>query len=142
MWTSWTAAGCGIIVGLLALAPRTAAAQSNPAFGSSPFDRYDAPALVHNFTGGTVRSFEQEFQADLYVLGAFDGRRSVDRFERADVERPQPWKLYGRLGPMYFQNMLEPSQGMRYTQGLQLNWRRTGPSLGGRLYIGIHKTFD
>jgi len=131
MRTSWTAAGCAITVALLALAPRTAAAQSNP------FDRYDAPALVQNFTGGTVRSLEQDFQADLYVLGAFDGRRSVDRYARTETERPQPWTVYGRLGPMHFQNQTEAP-----SQGLQFSWRRTGPSLGGRVYIGIHRTFD
>jgi hypothetical protein len=122
-------AGCAIMVALLALAPRTAAAQSNP------FDRNDAPAFVHNFTGGTVREVEHEFQADLYVLGAFAGKRRLDRFDQATLERPQPWKLYGRLGPMHFHNQLEPRQG------LQFSFRRQGPTLGGRVYIGIHKTF-
>jgi hypothetical protein len=115
------------MVAMLAAAPRMAAAQSNSAFGSSPFD---------NFAGGTVRSLEHRFQADLYVLGAFDGRRSVDRFDRAEVERPQPWMFYGRLGPMYFQNQMDAP-----TQGTQFSWRRTGPGLGGRVYIGIHRTF-
>jgi hypothetical protein len=123
-------AGCLIIAGLLALAPRTAAAQSNP------FDRYDTPHFVQNFTGGTVRFMEEEFQADLYVLGAFSGKRRLDRFGEASVERPQPWKLYGRLGPMHFHNEIEPRQGLRFS------FRRQGPNLGGRLYIGIHKTFD
>ena len=136
MRTSWTTAGCAITVALLALAPRVAAAQSNSVFGPNPFDRYDTPALVQNFTGGTVRSLEHEFQADLYVLGAFDGRRSVDRYDRAEVERVQPWRLYGRLGPMHFQNQMDAP-----TQGMQFSWRRTGPSLGGRVYIGIHRTF-
>jgi hypothetical protein len=131
MSTSWTAAGTGIIVALLALAPGTAAAQSNP------FDRYDAPPMVHNFTGGTLRTLENEFQADLFVLDAFAGKKRVDRFDRAILERPTPWKLYGRLGPMHFQNRVEPP-----TQGMQFSWRRTGPNLGGRVYIGIHKTFD
>jgi hypothetical protein len=130
-------ASCGIIMALLALAPRVAAAQSNSAFGSNPFDRYDAPALVHNFTGGTVRSLEQEFQADLYVLGAFDGRRSVDRYARSEEERAQPWKFYGRLGPMHFLNELAPR-----SQGFQFSFRRQGPNLVGRVYIGIHRTFD
>jgi hypothetical protein len=137
MRTSWTAAGCTIIVALSALAPPTAAAQSNSAFGSNPFDRPDAPALVHNFTGGTLRTLEHEFQADLYVLGAFDGRRSVDRFQRSELERAQPWRLYGRLGPMHFLNQMDAP-----TQGMQFSWRRTGPNLGGRVYIGIHRTFD
>ena len=118
------------MMALLALAPRTAAAQANP------FDRYDAPPFVHNFTGGTIRELEHEFQADLYVLGAFAGKRRLDRFDRGGLERPQPWKLYGRLGPMHFHNQIDPKQG------LQFSFRRQGPNLGGRVYIGIHKTFD
>ena len=126
-----SAAGCAVILALLALWPHIAAAQSNP------FDRYDAPPLVNNFMGGTVRGMEQEFQADLYVLGAFDGRRSVDRYAGSDEERAQPWKFYGRLGPMYFQNELQRSQGF------QFSFRRQGnPSLGSRAYIGIYRTFD
>jgi hypothetical protein len=132
----WTATACGIIVMLLALAPRVAAAQFNPGFGSNPFDRDDAPALALSFGGGSVRSFERDMQADLNALGAFSGRKSVDRYERSEVERPQPWQLYGRLGPMYFQNRLYSSDS-----GVQLGFRRTGPNLGGRIYIGIHRTF-
>jgi len=132
----WTAAVCGIIAMLLALAPRVSAAQSNAGFGSNPFDRDDAPALALSFGGGSVHSFERDMQADLNALGAFAGRKSVDRFERSAVERPQPWQLYGRLGPMYFQNRLYSSDS-----GVQLGFRRTGPSLGGRIYIGIHRTF-
>jgi hypothetical protein len=134
--TWWTAAGGSIIAMLFALAPRVAAAQSAPGFGSNPFDRDDAPALAMNFGGGPVRSFEREMQADLYSLNAFAGRKSVDRYERSEVERPQPWQLYGRLGPMYFQNRLDTSES-----GVQLGFRRTGPSLGGRIYIGIHRTW-
>jgi hypothetical protein len=126
-----TATGSAIFVALLVLGPRAAAAQSNP------FDRADAPAMVQNFTGGTVRSLESEFQADLYVLEAFNGKRRVDRFDRARLERPEPWKFYGRLGPLNFQNQLEPQP-----QGFQFSFRRTGPSLTGRVYIGIHRTFD
>lgn len=132
----WTAAVGGIIVMLLALAPRVAAAQSAPGFGSSPYDRDAAPALALSFGGGAVRSFERDMQADLYVLGAFAGRKSVDRYERVEVERPQPWQFYGRLGPMYFQNRLDSSDSRT-----QLGFRGTGPSLGGRIYIGIHRTW-
>jgi hypothetical protein len=131
MRTIFTATASAVLVALLVLAPRVAFAQSNP------FDRADAPALVQNFTGGTVRSLEQEFQADFYVMDAFNGKKRVDRFERSEIERPQPWKFYGRLGPMHFQNQLEP-----HPQGFQFSWRRTGPNLGGRVYIGIHKTFN
>jgi hypothetical protein len=132
----WTAAVCGIIAMLLALAPRVAAAQFNPGSSSNPFDRDAAPALALSFGGGSVRSFERDMQADLYALGAFSGRKSVDRYERVEAERPQPWQFYGRLGPMYFQNRLYSSDS-----GMQFSFRGTGPSLGGRIYIGIHSTF-
>ena len=126
-------AGGAIIVALLALAPRTAAAQLNP------FDRPDAPAHVHNFNGGTLRdSLEREFQADLYVMGSFAGARRIDRFEQAVIERPQPWKFYGRVGIFNFQREIEP----QYNQGLRFSFRRTGPRLTGRVYIGVHRTFD
>jgi hypothetical protein len=116
---------------MLALAPRTAAAQS------SPFDRQDAPALVHDFGGGTVRSLEHAFQADLHVLGSFAGKKRLDRFDPSVAERPRPWTFYGRLGPMHFLNQMEYGSA-----GMQFSFRRQGPSLGGRIYIGIHKTFD
>jgi len=136
MERAWTAAVCGIIAMLLALAPRVAAAQFSPGSGSNPFDRADAPALALSFGGGPVRSFERDMQADLYALGAFAGRKSVDRYERVEAERPQPWQFYGRLGPMYFQNRLYSSDS-----GMQFSFRGTGPSLGGRIYIGIHRTW-
>jgi hypothetical protein len=137
MRTSRKPAGHGIIVGLLALAPGLADAQSNAAFGPNPFDRNDVPAVVNNFSGGTVRSLEEGFQADLFILGAFDGRRSVDRYDHSAEERVKPWKFYGRLGPMYFQNEL------RSTQGFQFSFRKQGnPSLGSRAYIGFYRTFD
>ena len=117
-------------MGLLALVPRSAAAQANP------FDRSDAPAAIHNFTGGTVRMLDEEFQADVYILGAFAGKRRLDRFDRGGVEKPQDWTLYGRLGPMHFNRTEET------TQGLHFSFRRQGPRLTGRVYIGIHRTFD
>jgi hypothetical protein len=37
---------------------------------------------------------------------------------------------------MFFQNRLYSSDS-----GTQFSFRGTGPSLGGRIYIGIHSTF-
>jgi hypothetical protein len=123
MRTSRKPAGWNIIMGLLALAPGVSGAQSNPAFGSNPFDRYDVPAVVNNFSGGSVRGLEEGFQAD--------------RYDHTERERVQPWKFYGRLGPMYFQNELQRSQGF------QFSFRKQGnPSLGSRAYIGVYRTFD
>jgi hypothetical protein len=128
---------CGVLTALCVLAPRNSAAQSNSAFGSNPFERDDAPAYAMSFGGGSVRSFEREMQADLYSLGAFSGRKSVDRYERTEIERPQPWQFYGRLGPLNFVNRLDSSD-----PGVQFRFSRTGPSLTGRIYVGIHRTFN
>ena len=122
---------------LCTLVPRVAAAQSNSGFGANPFDRNDAPPLTMSFGGAPVQSFEREMQADLHSLGAFAGRKSVDRYERAEIERPQPWQFYGRLGPLNFVNRLDSGD-----PGVQFSFRRTGPSLTGRIYIGIHRTFN
>lgn len=131
-----TAAGCVIVLALLALAPRSAAAQFAH---DSAFARNDAPAVVTDFGAGQVRSMNDQFDVDFYVLGAFGGTRRLDRFSRSSsVERPMPWKLYGRVGVFNFQNEIEP----QYSQGLRFSWRRTGPNLTGRVYIGIHRTFD
>jgi len=114
-----------------------AAAQFNPGYGSNPFEMRDnAPAYAMSFGGGPVSSFEREMQADLYSLGAFSGRKSVDRYERSAIERPQPWQFYGRLGPLNFVNRLDQADS-----GVQFRFSRTGPSLTGRIYIGIHRTW-
>jgi len=54
----------------------------------------------------------------------------------APLERPEPWTLYGRLGLLNFQNQLATD-----SSGTQLSLRRTGPGLGGRIYIGIRRRF-
>jgi hypothetical protein len=133
MRESLTAAGWAIIVAVLVLAPLAAAAQSL----SNPFDRNDAPALVQNFGGGPAHNLNREFELDLYALYGFGGKQRVDRFARATLERPMPWKFYGRIGPLNFQNQLEPQP-----QGFRFSFQRTGPSLTGRVYFGITRTFD
>lgn len=126
-----TATGFTFILALLALVPRVAAAQS------SPFDRPDAPALVSGFGSGGVQLLEQEFRSDLYALGVFAGKRRLDQFDSAGLERPSPWTVYGRLGPINFQNQ------MQYGSNAQFSFRKQGPTIGGgRVYFGLYKTFD
>ena len=130
-----TAVGCAIALALFALVPRSAAAQFAH---DSPFARNDAPAVVTDFGAGQVRSMNQQFDADFYILGAFGGSRRLDRFSRSSsVEKPMPWKFYGRVGVFNFQNEIEP----QYSQGLRFSWGRTGPRLTGRVYVGVHRTF-
>jgi hypothetical protein len=40
------------------------------------------------------------------------------------------------LGIVNFQTRLEPDGG-----GLRFDWRRTGPGLGGRIYVGMQRRF-
>lgn len=121
MRASWQTGTCTALLAMLALVPRSAAAQSEP---------------YETFAGGAARSLEREFEADLRSLGAFAGKKRLDRFDDGAPERPRPWTFYGRLGPMHFHNEMDYR-----SQGMQLSFRRQGPSLVGRIYIGIHKTF-
>ena len=71
---------------------------------------------------------------DLQALDAFGGKRRAEGLR--PVERPEPWTLYGRLGLLNFQNQLDPD-----SSGMRLTLRRTGPGLGGRIYVGVHRRF-
>lgn len=123
MRASWPIGTCTVLLVVFALAPRSAAAAQ--------------PEPFETFAGGAARALEQEFQADLRVMGAFAGKKRLDRFEAAALERPSPWTFYGRLGPMHFHNHMDAA-----SQGMSFSLRRQGPNLGGRIYFGIHKTFD
>jgi hypothetical protein len=72
-------------------------------------------------------------EIDLRALDAFGGQRS-DGLRRP--ERPEPWMLYGRLGVANFENRLDA-----HGDGMHFSWRRTGPRLAGKIYIGIHRRF-
>ena len=120
---------------LLALAPCIAEAQYAR---HDPFARDDAPVPVLNFGPEQVRNLNLEFEDDIRALNAYGGRRRMDRFVINTWERPTPWMAYGRLGPLNFQNEIESQR----SQGLRFSFRRTGPKLGGRVYFGIHRTFD
>ena len=129
------AAGTTIIA--MMLAPLSALAQFS---GDNPFARNnDAPAIVTDFGAGQGGALNEQFDIDFHILGAFAGTRRLDRFDRGSgVERPTPWKFYGRVGIFNFQREIEP----QYNQGLRFSFRKTGPRLTGRVYIGVHRTFD
>jgi hypothetical protein len=86
--------------------------------------RAQAPAKVLAFSPSSFRALDPEPMD----LQAMKGARPM--------ERPGPWTLYGRLGIVNFQNRPEPDGG-----GLRFDWRRTGPGLGGRLYVGMQRRF-
>lgn len=80
------------------------------------------------------QALEREHETDLQAFDAFQGKRSAEGFR--PLERRGPWTLYGRLGLLNFKNELDPD-----SSGMQYSWRRTGPGLGGRIYVGIHRRF-
>jgi hypothetical protein len=94
-----------------------------------------APPHVLGFSPPAVRALDQEHAMDLQALDAFSGKRRGTE-GLSPLERPEPWTLYGRLGLLNFQNQLAPD-----SSGTQLSLRRTGPGLGGRIYIGIRRRF-
>jgi len=52
------------------------------------------------------------------------------------LERPGIWTLYGRFGVVNSQDQLGPE-----SSGVLFTWRRTGPGLGGKISVGIHRRF-
>lgn len=79
-------------------------------------------------------ALEREREMDLQALDAFAKKRSAEGLRPS--ERPGPWTLYGRFGLVNFQNELDA-----HSSGMQVTWRRTGPGLTGRIYVGIHRRF-
>jgi hypothetical protein len=134
MRISFTAGSCTILMVMLALAPRQAAA-GPPQY--DPFERAHAPSLVLGMSSDQVRRLDLEFEDDLRALDAFGGKRRVNGLSRA-LERRGAWTFYGRLGLLNFQNQLDPQQG---ASNMRFTWRRTGPRLTGRIYVGIHRKF-
>jgi hypothetical protein len=93
-----------------------------------------ALALSHS----QVRSLDEEFRDELHALDEFAGRRSSSALGGGSTERPGPWRLYGRLGPLKFQNDLDSER----SAGLRFGFGSTGPRLTGRINMGIHRRFD
>ena len=111
-----------------------AAAQYRPDFMERPGQ---APSLALSMSSSAIDALNYELNADVRELDAFGGRRhGVDQFGASTgSNRPKPWTLYGRFGLLNFQNRLEEQR----LADTSITWRRTGPSLTGRYYIGIHK---
>ena len=104
----------GVVALLLAVAAQ-AAAQAPAAL-----DRIDQARWQH--------------ESDLQALEAFAGRRPAGG--TGPLERPGSWTLYGRLGLLHFQNHVDV-----HDSGTRFTLRRTGPGLGTKIYVGIHRRF-
>lgn len=51
------------------------------------------------------------------------------------VERVGAWMLYGRFKKLNFKKELDSDRDTQY------GWRKTGPALEGKIYIGIRRSF-
>jgi hypothetical protein len=92
-------------------------------------------AAAQAYHPATLAGIDREREFDLQAFDAFRAKRPAAEDSRA-LKRPDAWTLYGRLGLMNFQNQLDSSGG-----ATQFSWRRTGPALGGRIYVGIRRSF-
>jgi hypothetical protein len=114
-----------------------AAAQSyRPEFFERPGQ---SPSLAMGMSSSAIDALNYELAGDFRTMEAFAGsKRGVDRFgPGGGSNRPGGWKFYGRFGLLNFQNHLSEQR----LADTQITWRRTGPSIGGRYYIGLHKEF-
>jgi hypothetical protein len=113
---------------LLMVAGEVAAQTYHPA----SLDRFEqAPPHVLANSPSAVRALGHDM--DLQALDAFAERRA-ERF--GPLERSEGWRLYGRFGLLNFQNQPDPNGS-----GVQVSWRHTGPALGTKIYVGIHRRF-
>jgi hypothetical protein len=126
--------GLAVLLLLVALDAAAQGFNEGPVAGSMP-------SLALGLSSAGVRALNEEFDDDLRNLNTFSfslgGGRRADQSTAGSFERPKPWMVYGRLGVFNFQNELEPSR----SDGARITFRRTGPKLTGRYYIGIHRTF-
>jgi hypothetical protein len=84
-----------------------------------------------------MRALNDQLDHDFRSLSAFGGRSRMDRYVSPGPEKPRHWMVYGRLGVFNFQDYVDPSR----SEGTRFTFRRTGPKLTGRIYIGIHREF-
>ena len=90
-------------------------------------------AAAQAYPPSAIRALDQEREMDLQALDAF-GERRADSLRSS--ERPGTWTLYGRFGVVNFQDRLAPEGS-----DALFTWRRTGPGLGARIYVGVRRRF-
>jgi hypothetical protein len=107
-------------------------------------EAFDASPATHPLAMGlspqTVQALNGQFDRDqdIFAFEVFGGGRRLDRLTVSNrLDRPGPWVFYGRFYVLNFQNQLANEDS-----GIRIGFGRTGPSLGGRVYIGIRKRFD
>ena len=99
-----------------------------------PTERLQAPGLSSSGIHALDGQFDQD--RDLFAFQIFGGGRRLDNLNHSHpIDRPGPWVLYGRVYLLNFQNQLSEEPG------ISIGFKRTGPSIAGRIYIGIRKRF-
>jgi len=121
----------GLLAALLAVAVDAGAQAYSPA-AFQPMGQ----ASPHQFglASSAVDSLVRENEMDLRALDAFGRKPRTGRVHAPD--RSGPWTLYGRVGFMNIVNKLDGDSA-----GTQFSLQRTGPGLGGKVYLGIHRRF-
>jgi hypothetical protein len=123
-----------VTVWLLSLSAGAAAQSYRP----ESFERPEAaPALSLGLSSTLVQSLNSERDYDIRSFEAFGGgKRGIDRFGAGHTsERIEGWKFYGRFYLLNFQNVL----GETPLAETQITFRRTGPGIAGRVYVGVTK---
>ena len=118
----------GVMALLLAVAGEAAAQAYHPA-ALERFEQAPPHVLAHSPSAIRALGHDMELQA----LDAFAERRA-ERF--GPLERSEGWRLYGRFGLLNFQDEADPNGS-----GIRVSWRRTGPELDTKIYLGIHRRF-
>src|SRR6185295_12776547 len=123
------------LAALCAAALFFASAASAQMYRPEAFDPASAPhPLAMGLSPQTVQALNSQFdlQQDIFAFEVFGGGRRLDRLTVSNgIDRPGPWVLYGRLYVLNFQNQLTEEPGIR------IGFSRTGPSIAGRIYVGI-----
>jgi hypothetical protein len=104
----------------------------------------DPAAVPHPLAMGlspqAIDVFDSQRGGDIFAFEVFGGHRRLDQFNVSNViDRPGPWVFYGRFYVVNFQNQLNEDSGI--SSGVRLGFSRTGPSIAGRIYVGIRKRF-
>jgi hypothetical protein len=93
-----------------------------------------APSLLLGLSPGAIQELNRD--QDVLAFQVFGGGRRLDRLSVGNgIDRPGPWVLYGRFYLLNFQNQLTEEPGV------SVGFKRTGPTISGRIYVGIRKRF-
>ena len=125
----------GVLTALLTFSGITAAQSYRP----ESFERPEAaPALNLSLSFAMVQTLNSEADYDIRSFDFARGKRGIDRIGSGrSSERVEGWRFYGRVYLLNFQNEL----GRTPLMGTEVTFRRTGPSLTGRIYFGFSKRF-